>query len=163
MTTYYQFQPSENEAFNFQPTLDGAVYTIIVGWSLFGQRYYVQCYTNSNTLVFNVPLIGSQDGIHIQSASWLNGVVTMTCDVPHNFIVGSTVNATLRGFVPEQYNGGHQVFVTSNTTFTFPLSNNPGSPASLGYVDYNINLSAGYFTRSTLVYRQSNQTFEVNP
>jgi hypothetical protein len=163
MTTYYQFQQSENQAFNFQPTLDGTVYTIIVAWSLFGQRYYIQCYTNSNVLVFNLPLIGSQDGIHIQSADWSNGTVTMLCDIPHNFAVGSLVDATLRGFAPDDYNGNKQIFITSPTTFTFPLSGDPGSPSSFGYVYYDINISAGYFTNSTLVYRQSNQTFEVNP
>jgi len=163
MTTYYPFQPSETQAFSFQPTLDNTVYTIVVGWSLFGQRYYVQCYTNSTTLVFNVPLIGSQDGIHVQNIEWLNGVVVAVCDIPHNFKIGSVVKATLRGFVPDAYNGIHDVLITGPASFSYSLSSDPGAFSLLGYVDYDINLAAGYFTNSTLVYRASNQTFEVNP
>jgi hypothetical protein len=89
--TSYKFIPSNITAFSFQPTLDGVVYNIIVVWSLFGQRYYVNCYTNTGSLVFSLPLIGSLDG-------------------------------------PE----------------------------------YSVNLAAGYF-KSTLVYREKSQTFEVSP
>ena len=110
-----------------------------------------------------MPLIGSQDGIHVQSIDWVNGRAIATCDIPHNFRVGTLVNATLRGFSPDAYNGAHQVFITSPNTFTYELSNDPGTASLLGYIYYDINLSAGYFSNSNLVYRASNQTFEVNP
>lgn len=59
MTTYINFNPSPNEPFQFQPTLDGQVYSVIVTWNLFGQRYYVNIYTLDNALVVCLPLIGS--------------------------------------------------------------------------------------------------------
>jgi hypothetical protein len=62
MTTYINFNPSPNEPFQFQPTLDGSVYNVIVTYNLFGQRYYVNIYTLDNTLVVCLPLIGSPPG-----------------------------------------------------------------------------------------------------
>lgn len=59
MTTYINFNPSPNEPFQFQPTFDGKVYSVIVTWNLFGQRYYVNIYSLDNTLVVALPLIGS--------------------------------------------------------------------------------------------------------
>lgn len=90
MTTYFDFQESQAGPFQFQPTLDGTVYTAIVTWNTFGQRYYLNLYTPDSILVLCIPVIGS------------------------------------------------------------PL-------------DYDISLIAGYFTTSTLIYRQANSQFEVNP
>ena len=158
----YQFIPSNIVAYSFQPTLDGSVYNVTVGWSLFGQRYYVTCRTNNGTLVFSVPLIGSVDGIHIQNAEWADGYVVATCDIPHNFRFGSSVDVSVTGFAPTGYNGNFRANMVDRTRFSYPLATNPGSVASLGYVQYNINLAAGYFN-SSLVYRARNQTFEVTP
>lgn len=57
--TSYDFQPSSSAPFQFQPTLDGAVYTVIVTWSLAGQRYYANVYALDGTLIAIVPVIGS--------------------------------------------------------------------------------------------------------
>jgi hypothetical protein len=84
------FAPSQNSPFQFQATLDGVAHTIRVTWNLFGERYYVNCFTQTGARVFTLPLIGSPEG-------------------------------------------------------------------------YDINLAAGYFTRSTLVYRAPNRQFEVMP
>jgi hypothetical protein len=59
MTTFTDFTPSASAPFQFQPTFDGATYTVIVTWGLFGQRYYVNCYTVPGALVYSLPLIGS--------------------------------------------------------------------------------------------------------
>ncbi len=64
-TTYIQFTPSSTSNFQFQATFDGTVYTIIVTWNLFGQRYYVNVYTTTGTLVFCLPMIGSPNGYDI--------------------------------------------------------------------------------------------------
>lgn len=90
MTTLTQFAPTINQNFSFQPTLDGSLYTVIVTWNLFGQRWVVNIYTLTNKLVMQKPLTAS------------------------------------------------------------PL-------------DYDINLIAGYFTTSTLIYRESTNNFEVTP
>jgi len=59
MTTYIDFTPTATQNFQFQPTLDGNVYTCVVTWNVSGQRYYLSCYTLSGTLVFNQALVGS--------------------------------------------------------------------------------------------------------
>ena len=59
MTTLTPFTPNLNAPFQFQPVLDGQSYTAIIKWNIFGQRYYVELYTTDQTLVFNLPLIGS--------------------------------------------------------------------------------------------------------
>lgn len=158
----YKFTPSNTTAFSFQPTLDGVVYNIIVVWSLFGQRYYVNCYTNTGSLVFSLPLIGSLDSIHIQAANWNNGFIVAKSELPHNFRIGDIVDVSIVNFLPTIYNGRHQATMTSDDTFTYELTSDPGSVVSLGDVQYNINLAAGYFN-STLVYRANSQTFEVTP
>lgn len=45
--------------FQFQPTLDNAVYTVTVTWNVFGSRYYVNIKTVQGALVYTMPLIGS--------------------------------------------------------------------------------------------------------
>lgn len=58
MTTYL-FQPSNTTPFQFQPTLDGNIYTCLVKWNLFGQRYYLECSDLSGNLIFSVAMVGS--------------------------------------------------------------------------------------------------------
>jgi hypothetical protein len=164
MTTY-QFVPSTSSAFNFQPTLDGQQYNVIVAWNLFGQRYYVNCYTLVGGLVFSLPLIGSLNAISLQSLSWdyARQTVTATTILPHNFLLGQLVDVTISGCTPTAYNGMYPAIVNGKNSFTYPLAADPGSPVTLGTAAYNINLAAGYFSTSTLVYRVQNQTFEVVP
>lgn len=57
--TIVQFTPSATSAFQFQATLDGGSYTIIVTWNVYAQRYYVNIYDNYNSLIVTLPLIGS--------------------------------------------------------------------------------------------------------
>lgn len=68
MTTLTQFAPSVSQNFEFQPTLDGQVYSIIVTWSLFGQRWLVNCYDLSGNLVFARPLRSSPNNANINIA-----------------------------------------------------------------------------------------------
>lgn len=75
MTTIYDFSPSPTSNFTFQPTFDGEVYTVIVNWNLFGQRYYINIYTLQGALVACVPLIGSPPEYNI---SMTGGYFTST-------------------------------------------------------------------------------------
>lgn len=84
-TTYIDFTPSASAPFQFQATLDGAVYTVILTWNLFGQRYYVNIYTLDGTRVLSIPLIGSvgspadvftKTGLAVQSVSMTAGYFT---------------------------------------------------------------------------------------
>ena len=64
-TTFIDFTPQANQNFQFQPTLDGAVYTAIVTWNVFGERYYVNLYALDGTLIFCLPMTGSPLGYDI--------------------------------------------------------------------------------------------------
>ncbi len=64
-TTYIPFVPSSTSNFQFQATLDGKMYVGIVTWGLFGQRYYLNLYSTTGTLIVSLPLIGSPDGYDI--------------------------------------------------------------------------------------------------
>lgn len=65
MTTFVQFNPSATANFQFQATLDGNNYVVIVTWNLFGQRFYVNIYDTSGVLILAMPLIGSPNNYDI--------------------------------------------------------------------------------------------------
>jgi hypothetical protein len=88
MTDYVNFQPTDTGPFQFQATLDGTQYNIVVTYNVYGQRYYVNIYSTQGTLIVARPMVGSP-------------------------------------------------------------------------TEYDISLTKGYFT-STLVYRTSNQQFEIS-
>jgi hypothetical protein len=163
MTTTFDFRPSNLAPFQFQPTLDGTTYTCIVSWNLFGQRFYLDCYTLAGDLVFSQALISSPDGVQIQAISWAKGVATVTTNVPHGLGIGLTANITISGTTPDGYNGLQSVYSISPTQFTYSLTSNPGAATMFGNAIANINMAAGYFTTSTLVFRESTSQFEVSP
>lgn len=98
----------------------------------------------------------------MQSASWSSGTVTVTTATAHGYKLGETVALTIAGMLPDAYDGLHPCLITGPTTFTYPLAGDPGAFTQLGNASYNISLTAGYFA-STMVFRQSSQTIEVNP
>lgn len=65
MTVFYQFAPSDQAPFQFQPVLDGNGYLAVVTWNVFGQRWYVNLYDGSGNRVVTIPMIGSPDGTDI--------------------------------------------------------------------------------------------------
>ena len=62
MTTYTYFTPSNSTPFQFQATLDGAQYNIIVTWSLAGQRWYINVVDLNGNLILSQARIGSPNG-----------------------------------------------------------------------------------------------------
>lgn len=162
MTTFVNFSPSPQSPFQFQPTLDGDVYSGIVTWGLFGRRYYLNLFTLGGVLIFSLPLIGSSVGVEIQSITWERGFVTVTTAAAHGYRIGATLDLTISGAAPDSLNGKFPALITSQDTFRFPLAADPGDATALGIVSYDINIAAGYFN-STLVYREPNSQFEINP
>lgn len=57
--TLTPFVPSNVAPFQFQPTFDGNTYTVLVKWNLSGQRYYIEIYDLTATMLVAKPLIGS--------------------------------------------------------------------------------------------------------
>lgn len=163
MTTYFQYVPNNTAPYEFQPTLDGQAYIATVTWSFFGVRYYVNLYQADGTLVFSLPLVGSPIGTAIQSLTWENGYVRAKTIEPHGLLMLATINLSVSNCAPAAYNGEVRGFVTKEDEVMYPLATNPGKATMLGRVDHNVNLAAGYFTESTLVYREPSQQFEVTP
>lgn len=161
MTDFFAFSPPPTQAFQFQPTLDGESYAAVVTWSLFGARWMLNLYRADGTLIFALPVIGSADEVLVQAASWANGYVVLT--LPHGYARLTTVDVHVSGFVPEAYNGNVRALVTAPNTIIYPLAADPGEVSTLGKVDAPINLAAGYFDESMLIFRESSQQFEVDP
>ena len=65
MTVFTDFTPTSQQIFQFQPTLDGAIYTVRTPWSLFGRRFYFEVYDLSGARLLTKPLIGSPNGYDI--------------------------------------------------------------------------------------------------
>jgi len=160
--TTFDFAPSNVAPFEFQPTLDGQVYTCVVTWILFGRRYLISCYRLDGTRVFTRAMVGSPAGITIEDISWEAGVATATFADRHGYAPGQTVRIVISGANPDAYNGTHDVLVVDAYTFTFPLSVDPGPTVVPGSAFRNTNLAGGYFN-SSLVYRTPNRQFEVRP
>jgi hypothetical protein len=59
MTTYVNFAPSILSPFTFQATLDGNVYTAVITWNWFGQRYYINVLDSNNNLIVSEAMVGS--------------------------------------------------------------------------------------------------------
>ena len=161
MTTFFPFTPSQSAAFSFQPTLDGNQYSAAIQWNLHGQRYYLNLTQLDGTPVVYIPVIESPPALALASLSWANGTVTAVALQPHGYALDSTVALTIKNCVPSGFNGAVEAFVYNATTLTYPLIADPGPATMLGAVDWFVNLVAGYFGTSTLVFR--NSQFEVNP
>jgi hypothetical protein len=158
--TFINFVPSKVQVPQFNVTLDGNTYTVLVRWNLFAQRYYITIVSLEGVVILTEALVGSPIPIAISAVSWVNGLVTVMTQNPHGLRFGRSVILTLSGITPDAYNGAVQVLVTGANTFSFPLTANPGAATVLGQMERNINLVAGFFT-STLVFRTANNQFEV--
>ena len=72
--------------------------------------------------------------IHITSVAWASAVVTVTTTTPHGIPSGDVVQVTIAGMTPSGYNGTFAATSTGASTFTYPLSLNPGSATVQGTV-----------------------------
>lgn len=169
MTTYFQFTPSATGQFQFQPVLDGAVYTAKVPSLLAGNRYYLDLQASDGTQIWYGAIVGSPAALQLEALSWSQGRVTATTSAPHGFKVASSVTLQVRGCAPDAYNGQVNVMFTSPTEFFYSLAADPGEATVFGSAGQEFDLIGGvpdqdgnYFT-STLVFRTETQMFEVNP
>lgn len=163
MTEYVDFIPSSVAPFQFNPTLDGQTYAAQVKWNLAGQRYYLELHSLDGSLVFNQALEGSPVGVAVQALTWAHGRVTVETVTPHGYRVGSTLDLTVSGCTPDTLNGLRRCLVVSSRAFSYAQAAFLGNPTVLGKVDYNLNLAGGYFTESSLVFREPSKQFEISP
>lgn len=164
MTTFTAFKPPPNNAFSFQPFLDGQTCNAIVWWEVYGQRFYISVSLPDGTQLFNLPLIASPSAVPLQGLTWLvGGTVIGTTSAPHGFRQLATANLTISGCTPTDYNGVFSSFVDGKDTFRYKVATPLQDATQLGAVSYDFNIGAGYLQQSTLVFRESTQMFEVSP
>jgi len=89
---------------------------------------------NTLTLITQVSdltdiLAGSET---ISTAVWASSVVTVTTTTPHGIPTSDVVQGTISGCTPAGYNGTFAITSTGASTFTYPLSVNPGSLTTAG-------------------------------
>jgi hypothetical protein len=168
MTTFTNFVPTTVSPFLFSPELDGEVYSAVITWSLFGQRFYLNLYAPDGSLTCCRAVVGSPTGIALQALSWANGRAIATTVNPHGYKIGSTVGLTISGCSPDAFNGLVPCLITGPSAFSWPIAADPGAATVLGMVAYNINLIGGLldvngdpFT-STLVFREQANQFETS-
>jgi hypothetical protein len=164
VVTYIPFQPTNSAPFAFSPELDGNIYNATVTWLLYGARWYLNLYDVNGNWIFTEGLVPSPPGIPIQAATWAGGSVTITTTVPHGYRPGAIISLTVAGMSPDAYNGRWSMMATGVATLRFALSANPGVATAYGALSYDVDLVGGYFTTSTLVFRDGTSQFEVtNP
>lgn len=184
MTQIIPFTPVATKNFQFRPTLDGQVYNAVIKWNFAAQRYYLNIISVTGKLMLTEALVGSPDGLRLESAIYKNagasGNVTAVVAVPHGYSVYDTVALTISQ-CDDGFNGTYDCLIVDPFTFTYsvnspptllnPLTTTPvgiqtEASSQLGFVSYDIDLIGGpesAFSTSTLVFRESSQTFEINP
>jgi hypothetical protein len=174
VTTFIDFAPPPNRPFTFQPELDGETYQATVTWCLFGQRWLLNLFDPNGERVLTSAVVGSDAGIGTVSLVWDGRAkrVKITLDSPHRQPLGQVTQITVRGVHPASYNGTRLAYITGPMTMTYeqatdpdPSSPDDGSPAIVQGAVFrgDVNLVAGYFEISSLVFRQSTSQFEVEP
>ena len=73
-----------------------------------------------------------QPPLPISSIQWSSGVVTVVVSGTIPLAAGASAQYTIAGVSPSAYNGTFTVTGVSSTSFTFSLSNDPGTTQTLG-------------------------------
>jgi hypothetical protein len=154
--------------------LDGQYYNIKITWNVSAQRYYVNVYGSDGLWVVTVPLVSSPPSRPIETVTYdpFQLVLLVQMVSPTKWPLplspeglsqspGTITDYTLAGFVPNTYNGLFRGMQLNATQFTVPMAVNPGSLIVTGYVSRQLNMLAGIFQTSTLIYR--NNAFEIGP
>lgn len=159
MSTLVDFQPSSAGPFQFQATLGGAIYNVIVTWNVFGQRFYINVYDVSGTLIL-CRAVSSSGARLFANLSWANGIATAALTQPHQVPVGAVAQITVSQ-TGLQYDGQFQALATDEQTLTYPLAVDPGEDGAEGQVSFDLNLLDGYGI-GTLLFHDDSQQFEYS-
>ena len=87
-STSVVFNPSPLSPFQFQATLDGALYNIIVTWNISRQGWYVTCVDQSNNVIFTIARIGSPDDYPISMSAGYFDTTLVFYETTQTFVVG---------------------------------------------------------------------------
>jgi|SRR6516225_2771730 hypothetical protein len=174
MTTVIPFLPSNIKTPTFGATFDGDDYKVTITWNISAQRYYVNVYGSDGSWIIATPLIQSPPSRAVNGLTYdpLRRVMTIQMVDPKYWPVpigstgtatppGTIVDYTLENFDPALLNTKWRSLHVNDTTFSFPLANDPGQINILGSVGRHLDMLNGIFQTSSLIYR--NGAFEVNP
>lgn len=158
----FPFKPNPSGPFTFQPTLDGRNCSAEVIWSVFGKRWYLRLFDFDGTLLAFTAVVGSSEFQVVEGLAWdqLRGKVIVTTG-EHGLALGTQRVFTIRGASPDAFNGTFLMTVETPTTLSYAKTDDPGSLVKTGVWGREIDLVAGYFTTSRLVYREAAKRFEV--
>lgn len=84
MASVVSFQPSVNAPFQFTATLDGSAYAVVVTWSLFGKRWYINIYALDGTRIITTAMIGSPAGYDLNLIGGVFSTSTLVFRQPAN-------------------------------------------------------------------------------
>lgn len=68
----------------------------------------------------------------ITALAWASSVVTVTTAAAHGIPAGDTIQGVIAGALPSAYDGTFPCTYVSPTSFTYPLTSNPGSETTFG-------------------------------
>ena len=159
----FTFQPNPTGPTRFTPTLDGATHQAEVVWSVFGRRWFLRVTDPEGDLVIFTAVIGSSEFRPIAGLALdrIRGRVTLQTSEPHNVPLGATAVFTVRGAVPDSLNGTFLMLAEGRMTLSYAMPQNPGPVIQTGAYGREIDLVAGRFRSSRLVYREAANRFEV--
>jgi hypothetical protein len=163
VTTVVPFSRSTIVTPQYSVVLDGVSYTVLVTWNVSAQRYYVNIYGNNKTLIVCRPLVQTSHSNPITDIYYDQNLGVMIVTLL-NYIyrpIGQIIKYTLENFNPSILNGTINALTLSMNQFSFPIDNDPGAIITLGSAGRYMDMAAGYFQNSTLIFR--NNAFEVNP
>lgn len=170
MTTVIPFLPSNISAPQIAVTLDGNDYNMVVTWNVSGARYYINLYDLNGNWIVTCPIITSPPAEDVADFEFdaLSRTVTVTkasnpqTNYPLYRRAGTMIKYWLTNFQPTTFNGFYPNCLTiSPAQFTFLSPSDPGSPVVMGKVEQRLNIVAGIFQTSTMIYR--NGAFEIDP
>lgn len=156
----FEFAPPPDDAFRFSPVIDGETYEAAVEWSIFGRRWFLRLSEPGGALALYTAVVESPVLARVDSLRWdqARGRVILTAE--HALPIGAVVQMTVRGSLPETYNGNFDMAVESPNTLSYPMKTDPGGLVTPGLWGREIDLLQGRFT-TTLIYRQ--RRFETYP
>lgn len=145
MSTSLQFVPNTSGPFQFKPTIDGTLYTAQITYSLFGQRYYLNLYDQSNDLVLCRSLVSSGPQVSV-TLTWEDlgvsgGLATIETSGNHNVPVGQLVNVYVSQ-TGTAFDGLWQALAVSATELTYGLNNPEYTQPLSGQMRIPVNLVA---------------------
>lgn len=159
MSTLVDFLPTNIAPFQFQPTLNGTQYQVMIPWNIFTPGYYLSLSDLQGNQILYRALTSSGPSLQAVFA-WSEQVVGVATAVAHNVPVGSLamvrVSQTNLGF-----DGFYNALAVGPTQLTYELDVNPQAAAQ-GTLSFPLNLVQGVLDDCFLFYSDTTQQFEYS-